>query len=82
MISGIPLQLLEHFHSHCKDKKTLSLKELQTFLKTAQRDPQADDQVHVLEVFKDYTHESTSKLALSKKPTVSMSLPDVSACHF
>ena len=68
---------MEQFHSFCcRDKKTLTLKELQNFLRTAQDDSQTDDPAHVIEVFKDYAQEIGSG-KLSKKPTITLTIQEV-----
>ena len=71
------LQLLEKFHSYCcRDKKTLTFKEVQNFLRTAQDDPLADDSAHVHNVFKDYAQEAASGKQ-SKKPSLNLTIQEV-----
>ena len=74
-----PLQVLEKFHSFCcRDKKTLGFKELQNFLKTAQEDVRAEDPSYVLDVFSGYAQVNETSGKHSKKPSVSITLHDVS----
>ena len=73
--------MLEQFHSYCcRDKKTLTFKELQNFLRTAQGDPLADESAHVLDTFKDYALEVSGRQ--SKKPTLTLTMQEVRSSSF